>query len=136
MDKSGEIMSRIQTSVMEALSRGRKREKEKQKHLRLIYKTCALIVHADGNFSSKEFLRVNTFLRKKNISDEERQSFLSSIENGVTEEDIRKEIEENNFTVEELEKTIELCMELAGLDGINEQEMAVIERLRNILLCR
>jgi len=136
MDKSGEIMSRIQISVMEALARGREREKEKQKHLRLLYKTCALIVHADGKFSSKEFLKVHSFLKNKHINDDEKEAFLSSIEHGVTEEDIRKEIEKNNFTEEELEETIELCMELAGLDGINDREMSVVKKLRNILWCR
>jgi len=82
-------MSLIQVSVMEALARRREKEKEKQKHLRLFYKTCALIVHADSKFSSKEFLKVHSFLKNKHISDDEKEAFLSSIEHGVTGVDKR-----------------------------------------------
>ena len=108
-------------------------ESEELKKLSLLFKACQLVILADRKTSISETLLVGNLVNecKKYISKENVENIISLV-GDVTEEDIKKEIEENNYSREYLMNVMQFSIKLAQLGGLTVEEKLVIEKLKHI----
>ena len=102
------------------------------KSLNYCFKACALVVFADGLVSVEEFMGLDVIFSGMDVSDEDRQYFSSCIDKDISIKDIKKELEENDYSKEELEEIIKMCISIAEVDEFCHEEKLVIAKLRNL----
>lgn len=130
--ESKNFIFRLWKSISQKADPEKDIEKERIKKLRLLFKACALVIYADKKFSPEEVIGLQTIFEESNIKEEDRKYLTYCINKTVTIEDIKKELQEHNYTREELGEIIELCTGLGKVDKLNNEEKIVIRKLKNI----
>jgi len=125
-------INKVKKAIMQEFISKKEVQDERHKKLKLLFKACALVVFADGKVSVEEFMGLDVIFREMEIPDEDRQYFSSCIDKGISVKDIKKELEENEYTEEDLEEIIKMCTSIAKVDDFSKEEKLVIARLRKV----